>query len=286
MIIITGATGQLGRAVLEGLLVRGPAGGIVASVRNPADAASFAERGVQVRAGDFARPDDLATAFEGAEQVLIVSVNRFGGEAIRMHRAAIDAARAAGAKRVLYTSHMGARADSPFAPSADHAATESYLAEGGKPFTSLRHGFYAESAWHLVGRGFETGEIRVPEDGPVSWTARADLAEADAAVLDEEGSLDGISPPLTGPEAFTMADLAEIASELTGREFKRVTVTDDRWRDATVAQGVPEPMADMLLGFYRAARRGDLAAVDPTLGRLLERPPLSMRDVLKARLAA
>ena len=285
MIVVSGANGQLGRAVVEGLLTRLPADRIVASVRDTEKATAFAERGVHVRAGDFANADELATAFEGAEQVLIVSLDKLGETALRMHQAAIGAARAAGARRVLYTSHMGARANSPFAPAHDHAATESILAEGGMPFTSLRHGFYAESAFHLIGRGFDAGEIRLPEDGPVSWTARADLAEADAVLLAEEGRLDGITPPLTAPEAFTMADLAAIASELTEREFKRVTVTDEEWLDATVAQGVPEPMADMLLGFYRAARRGDFAAVDPTLGRLLGRTPMSMRDVLKVRLA-
>ncbi len=285
MIVVTGAAGQLGRAVVEGLLTRLPADQIVASVRDPEKANQFAERGVRVRAGDFSKPDELAATFEGAEQVLVVSVDKFGEAALRMHRDAVAAAREAGARRVLYTSHMGARADSPFAPGHDHAVTESFLAEGGMPFTSLRHGFYAESAFHLIGRGFDAGEIRVPEDGPVSWTARVDLAEADAAVLVEEGRLDGITAPLTATEAFTMADLAALASELTGREFTRVTVTDEEWRTATVAQGVPEPIADMLLGFYQAARRGDFSAVDPTLGRLLGRTPMCMRDVLKARLA-
>lgn len=285
MIIITGATGQLGQAIVEELLTRMPADRIVASVRDPSKATTLAERGVQVRPGDFDKPDELATAFEGAEQVLIVSADKLGETALRMHRAAIAAAREAGACRVLYTSHMGARADSPFAPGQNHAGTESILAERGKPFTSLRHGFYAESAFHLIGRGFDSGEIRVPEDGPVSWTVRAELAEADAIVLADEGRLDGITPPLTATEAFTMAELAVIASEVTGREFKRVTVTDEEWRDATVAQGAPAPMVDMLLGFYRAARRGDFAAVDPTLGQLLGRTPMSMRDVLKVRLA-
>ena len=286
MIIVTGANGQLGRAVVAGLLGRLPADWIVACVRDPAKATALAERGVAVRAGDFAAPDELATAFAGAAQVLVVSVDKLGEPALRLHRAAIEAARAAGARRVLYTSHMGARADSPFAPAPDHAATEAFLAEAGAPFTSLRHGFYAESALHLVGRGRDAGEIRAPEDGPVSWTARADLAEADAAVLADEGQAGGITPPLTAPEAFTMADLAAIASELTGREIKRVTVSDHEWRDAKLAEGVPAPMADMLLGFYRAARRGDFAAVDPALGRLLGRPPLSLRDVLKVRQAS
>jgi NAD(P)H dehydrogenase (quinone) len=280
MIVVTGASGQLGRAVIEGLLSRLPADRIVVSVRDPEKATALAETGVHVRAGDFAKPDGLATAFAGAEQVLVISVDHLGEPARRLHHAAIKAARAAGTRRVLYTSHMGARSDSPFAPAFDHAATEAFLAEAGMPFTSLRHGFYAESALHLIGRGIEASEIRAPEDGPVSWTARADLAEADAIVLAEEGRLDGITPPLTAPEAFTMADLAAIASELTGREVKRVTMSDDEWRDATVAQGTPTPMADMLLGMYRAARRGDFAAINPTLGTLLGRCPQTMRDVL------
>ena len=281
MIVVTGASGQIGRAVIEGLLSRMPAGRIVASVRDPAKVATLAEKGVDVRAGDFAEPRGLATAFAGASQVLVVSVDQLGEAARRLHRAAIEAARAAGARRVLYTSHMGTHATSPF---NDHHAAEAFLAEAGMAFTSLRHGFYAESAFHLVGRGFEAGEIRAPEDGPVSWTARADLAEADAILLAEEGRLDGITPPLTAPEAFTMADLAAIASELTGREIKRVVVSDKEWRDAKVAAGAPPPMADMLLGAYRAARRGDFAAIDPTLETLLGRRPQTMRDVLAAAL--
>ncbi len=271
MIIVTGVNGQLGQAVAKRLLARVPPGQIVASVRDPQKAAVFAEKGVHVRAGDFTKPDELAAAFAGAEQVLVVSVDKLGQQTRQMHSTAIQAARAAGARRVLYTSHLGARAESPFAPASDHAATEAMLAEGGAPFTSLRHGFYAESALHLIGRGFEAGELRTPEDGPVSWTARADLAEADAILLAQEKQLDGITPPLTAPEAFTMADLAAVASEITGREIKHMTVTDDEWREARIAQGTPAMFADMLLGMYRAARRGDFAAVDPTLETLLGR---------------
>lgn len=283
MIVVTGANGHLGRAVIDTLLTRLPAERIVASVRDPAGVPpALANRGVHVRAGDFAEPNGLAKAFSGAQQVLVVSVDQFGEAARRLHETAINAASSAGARRVLYTSHMGARPDSAF---ADHAAAEAVLAGSGTPFTALRHGFYAESALHLVGRGFEVGEIRVPADGPVSWTARADLAEANAIVLADEGRLDGITPALTAPEAFTMADLAAIASEITGREIKRTVVPDDEWREATLAKGVPEPLADALLGMYRGARRGDFAAVDPTLEVLLGRRPKTMRDVLAELLA-
>ena len=277
MIVVTGGNGQLGRGVIDGLLGRLPADQIVVSVRDPAKAAAFAEQGVDVRAGDFAEPEGLAAAFAGAAQVLVISVDQIGETGRRLHRTAIEAARAAGARRVLYTSHMGTHANSPL---KDHYASEGFLAETGIPFTSLRHGFYAESAFHLIGSGFDAGEIRVPEDGPVSWTARADLAEADAIVLAQEGRLDGITPALTAPEAFTMTDLAAIASELTRREIKHVVVSDQKWLDAKIAEGAPPPMAEMLLDVFRAARQGDFAAVDPTLETLLGRRPQTMRDVL------
>ncbi len=286
MIIVTGATGKLGQAVTERLLELVPADQVGVSVRDPAKAQALMEQGVRVREGNFADPESLRHAFEGASQVLIISVNGVGEGAVRQHRNAIEAAQAAGARRVLYTSHMGARGDSPFAPASDHAATEAFLAEGGVPFTSLRHGFYAESALYLIGDGLQAGEIRAPEDGPVSWTATADLAAADAHLLAEEGRLGGLTPPLTAPEALTLADLAALASELTGRGIKRVTISDDEWRDARVAQGVPAPVAEMLLGMFRAARRGDFAATDPALENLLGRPAVSMRDFLGSRLAA
>jgi len=116
MIVITGATGQLGSLIVASLLERIPAEEVGVSVRDPGRAADLAERGVRVRRGDFGEPDSLADAFEGATQVLIVSANELGGKAVDGHAAAIDAARAAGAERILYTSHQGAGADSLFAP--------------------------------------------------------------------------------------------------------------------------------------------------------------------------
>lgn len=286
MIVVTGATGALGSAIVEQLLHRVPAAQVRASVRHPAKAEALAGSGIHVVGGDFADEDALARAFEGADQVLVISVDQVGDVARGLHRQAISAARKAGARRVLYTSHAGARADSLFVPATDHAAAEQILADGGLPFTSLRNGFYAQSALHLIGRGIEAGEIRAPEDGPVSWTDRGDLAEAAAVILATEGTLAGMTPPLTAPEAFTMTELAAIASEAMGREIKRVTLSDEGWRDEKVAEGLPLPWAEMLLGTYKAARRGDFAAIDPTLERLIGRRPKTMADVLRDVLTA
>jgi NAD(P)H dehydrogenase (quinone) len=284
MIIVTGATGQLGRGIVEQLAERLPAGQIGVSVRSPEKAGRLSERGVRVRQGDFSDEGSLRHAFEGASQVLIVSADATGEVARRQHGAAIQAARETGAKRVLYTSHMGANAASPFAPMPDHAAAEALLQASGMAFTSLRNGFYTANGLMLMGDALETGKLVAPQDGAVSWTAHADLAEAAAIALADEGRLDGLTPPLTAAEALDLADIAAIASELTGRPITRVTVPDEEWRAGLVSHGVPEPQADMFLGLFLASRQGEFAAVDPTLERLLGRPPMSVRDVLAASL--
>ena len=289
MLIITGATGKLGSQVIDVLLsLHVPATHIVATTRDPHKTTALVDRGIAVRAADFAQPAELVAAFAGAGQVLVVSPDKLGEEGRQLSRAAIEAARAAGARRVLYTSHMGAQADSPTQDQAfikDHAAIEAFLAQAALPFTALRHGYYAESALHHLGRSLETGELRLPEDGPVSWTTRADLAEADARILADEGRYDGLTPPLTALEAFTFADLAAIASELTGREIKHVPLTDAQWASEKRTQGMPEPFITSMLGTYRAMRRGDFAATGPALAQLLGRSPHTMRDVLTGLLA-
>jgi len=272
MIVVTGATGLLGGAVVERLLARQPDEEIGVSVRDPAKAGALADRGVRVRRGDYDDAASLAHAFEGAEQLLLVSAAATGETALRQHRTAIDAARRAGVRRVVYTSHMGANPASAFAPMVDHAATEALLADSGLAFTALRNGFYAASGRMLLGRAFETGEVAAPADGPVSWTAHDDLADAAAIVLTEEGRFEGPTPPLTGSAAL---DLAGLAAEALGRPIRRTVLTDAQYREA-----LPEPVAELLLGMFAASRVGEFAAVDPTLGELLGRPPLTVRDVL------
>ena len=281
MIITTGANGRLGRAVVERLLERVPSDQLGVSVREPDKARDLADRGVRVRRGDFADPSTLVEAFEGASSVLIVS----GMADAAPHRAAIDAAVAAGAQRIVYTSHMAADAQSLFFPARGHAETERDLQECGVAFTSLRDGFHATSAPYMLGEGLRTGEIRLPADGPVAWTAQEDLAVAAAVALTEPERLHGITPALTGAVALDMTDLADIVSELTGRTITRTTVSDEEYVADLVAAGTPEEYAGGYLTFFTAGRRGEFATVDPRLGQLLGRSPVSLRDVLAAGLA-
>lgn len=253
MIIVTGASGRLGSKIVDRLLDRVPADTVGVSVRDVNKAAELASRGVRVRAGDFTEPASLDHAFADADQVLVVSAAIRGSGAASANRAAIGAA---------------VRAEQTIA------------------WTSLHHGFYASTLEIFVPTALETGELRLPEDGPFSWTSHADLAEVDAIALTRPGVLDRISPPLTAPEALDFADIARVLSDITGRTITRIVVDDEEWKRAAVARGLPAPAADFTLGMFRAARRGEFAMTDPTLENLLGRPAISVRTAIEKIVAA
>jgi len=281
MIIVTGVTGHLGSTIVERLLERVPAAGIGISVRDVDKAQALADRGVRVRAGDFTDPSSLDRAFEGADQVLVVSAAIRGGGAFEANSAAIDAATRAGAGRILYTSHQAASPDSLFPPQKVHAATEQHLAATGVPFVALRNGFYANGIAIHLEAALSTGEMVLPEDGPVSWTAHADLAEAAALALAEPGTFDGISAPLTASVALNLEQVAEIISGITGRTITRVTVSDDEWRASAIERGLPPMVADFSLGMFQAARLGEFNVVDPTLAGVIAHPTTPVETVLR-----
>ncbi len=288
MIVVTGATGNLGRLIVEQLLVRLPAAQVGASVRNPAKAADLAQRGVRVRQGDFETPDSLKAAFEGATQVLIVSSNAraYGGDPIGQQRVAIEAARAAGVRRIVYTSHMGVGANSAFSPMHDHAAAEAMLGEAGVAWTSLRNGFYASTVPMMVGDAAESGVLAAPQDGKVSWTAHADLAEAAAVILFQEGRFEGPTPPLTASEALDLDDVAGLLADLHGKPVRRQVISDEDLAAGMAAHGVPPVVVEITTAMYRAIRAGEFAMADPTLASLLGRSPTRLRDVLGGNLDA
>ncbi|MFI0446647.1 SDR family oxidoreductase [Actinomadura sp. 6N118] len=282
MLIVTGATGHLGSLIVNRLLERVPADRIGVSVRDVSKAADLAERGVRVRAGDFTEPDSLKHAFEGAERVLVVSAAIRGGGALTANSAAIDAAREAGAQRILYTSHQAASPTSLFPPQKVHAATEEHLKQLGVAYTALRNGFYASTLGYYIGAALETGTLAVPQDGPVSWTAHEDLADAAAFTLTEDGTPEGITPPLTAPHALDFADVAEILSRIIGRTITRVVMDDDEWVTAAVASGMPRPAAEFSLTMFAASRNGEFNATDPTLEATIGHPAKTVHEVLEA----
>lgn len=282
MIVVTGAAGHLGRVIVTNLIARVPSGRVGASARDPAKVADLEALGVRVRCGDFDDIETIKHSFEGATQVLIVSSNAraFGGDPLAQHRNAITAARAVGVKRIVYTSHMAAGPTSLFPPILDHAATEVMLADSGLAWTALRNGFYAASGIALMGDALKTGVIETPADGKISWTAHGDLAEAAAIILADEGRYDGPTPPLTGSQSLNYDDVAEMVSKLINKPMRHEVLTDEALRAKIVARGAPEAAVNILLGLYRASRKGEFATVDPTLTQLLGRNPITMRELI------
>ncbi|MFF8281152.1 NAD(P)H-binding protein [Streptomyces albus] len=282
MIVVTGATGGLGGATVEHLLKRIPADRIGVSVRDTAKAQHFADRGVRVRQGSYEDPAALRDSFAGAEQVLLISGNDPTADMVGLHRNAVEAAVAAGAGRILYTSQQGAVPGNPYRPSDIHITTEALLGDSGVAWTALRNGAYGPLD-HLLGPWQRTGVIAQPEDGPVPYTDRDDIAEATAIILAGDRSFDG-PVTLTAPTALTFDDFAKIASDHTGRTVERVVVNGERWVADQVAAGVPEQMARHLLTWYQAARAGWFAEADPLLAELLGRAPRTAEDRLAAEI--
>ena len=282
MIIVTGATGKLGRQVVGRLLEEIPPAQIGVSVRDPAKARDLLERGVRVRQGDFGDPGSLVAAFEGATQLMLVSSNAraSSGDAIAQHRDAIAAAKRAGIRRIIYTSHMAASSFSAFAPMHDHAATEALLAESGLDWTALRNGFYASTVPQLIGDAATTGVVAAPADGKVAWTTHDDLAAAAARILIDKGRFDGPTPPLTASDALDLSDACAILAELTGRAVERQLVTDEDQAAKLAAAGLSPAAVDISLGLYRAARAGEFARTDPALAALIGREPIGLCEVL------
>jgi NAD(P)H dehydrogenase (quinone) len=279
MIVITGATGALNGATADHLLETLPAAEVTVVARDPAAAQRFTDRGVAVRRGDFADRSSLPGAFAGADQLLLVSSSDPAADAVALHRTAIEAAVEAGVGRVLYTSHQGAAADTPFGPGRDHAATEEALAASGLRWTSLRNGFYMHTLEWVLGPWRETGVIRVPADGPVSWTARSDAARAAAAVLLADGAFDG-PVTITANDAPTFEAIAAMAAHVVGRSVRLERLDPEDWVRAQVDGGTPERMARFMLGMYEAAAGGFFAGTDPTLTSLLGHEPRTVEEYL------
>jgi NAD(P)H dehydrogenase (quinone) len=282
-IAITGASGQLGRLTAEALLDRATPSDVVLVTRNPDAIADLARRGADVRAGDFDDPASLARAIEGVERLLLISASVIGAR-VHQHRAAIDAAVAAGVRSVAYTGIGNPSHSNPGAAARDHRETEEALVASGLAWTFLRNGIYAESLLNGVGAVLATGTLVTNAgEGLTAYVSRADCAAAAAAVLTGEGH-DRKAYDITSADALNPAEVAALLSELSGRPVQPAYLSDDAWVATMVEHaGMPEPLARDIATFGIAARQGYLAAVSTTVAELLGREPVGVRAVLEAR---
>ena len=283
MIVITGATGQLGRLVITELLKSLAADQIVAAVRTPHKAKDLASLGVQVREADYDRPDTLIPAFAGASRVLLISSSEVGRR-VSQHQAAVDAAKGAGVELLAYTSVLRA-GTSPLALAAEHRETEAAIQASGVPYVFLRNGWYNENHAAAIPAAIEHGALLgAAGDGRIASASRADYAEAAAKTL--------LTPrpervyELAGDTSYTLGELAASISEKSGKTVVYNNLTEADYRSALLDAGVPAGMASVLADSDSGAANGALFEEGRQLSALIGRATTPMTQTVASQIAA
>ena len=281
-VVVTGASGNLGRLVAEELLERMPPSELVLVTRHPEAIADLGDRGAKVRRGDFDDPDSLVPAFEGGESMLLISTLAVGRR-VPQHRAAIEAASAAGIRHLVYTSFPKPAADHPVGPIAtEHGETEAILHESGLEWTVLRNATYAELQVPPGALAVAGGKLYTNAgEGRLTSVSRRDCARAAAAVMTTDGHA-GKTYDVTGQEALSQTELAGLLSEVSGRSIELVPVGDRMLSWGLTRHGAPKPIARAIVAFGKAVREGYYDSVDPAVTTLTGAPPRSLKDVLIA----
>lgn len=282
MILITGATGNLGSAVVEFLLKKVPAEKLAVLIRSKHNAEDFQYRGTDIRTGDYNDKESLVKAFEGAEKLLLVSGNDVENRQ-KQHFNAIDAAKEAGVKHVIYTSFDRKKEEgSPLGILAEsHVNTDKYLKESGLTYTILRNTLYADVLPMFLGDDvMETGIFYPAGEGKVPFAPRREMAEATAAVLADDGH-ENSEYVFANTRYYSMHDIAEILSGI----FNRKVVYHNPPREVYVEElkkaGVPQQAIDGGAAFGDAIKVGEFETDHTDLDRFLGREPLALKDYLK-----
>ena len=283
MIAITGATGQLGRFVIEALLKKVPAEEIVAAVRTPAKAADLAAQGITVRQADYSQPETLRAAFAGVDKLLLISGSEVGQREAQ-HKAVIEAAQAAGVGFIAYTSLLHADT-SPLGLGVEHRATEALLKASGIPFALLRNGWYTENyAASIPPALAHHAFIGAAGEGRIASAARQDYAEAAAEVMSREDQA-GNAYELAGDDSYTLAQFAAEIAAQSGEKVDYVNLSQADFAAALKGAGLPESLAEMLADSDAGAEKGGLYNDSRQLSKLIGRPTTPWQTVVRAALA-
>ncbi len=283
MILITGATGQLGTAVIDQLLRRTAPTEVAAFVRDPAKAADLEARGVAIRVGDYDDTDALARAMKGIDRVLLIAGNA-PQRRVQQHQNVIDAARKAGVALLGFASRsLRDIQGSENGLMADYFATEDRIRRSGLPYVLFRNALYLDSVTFYVGgaRVFDTGAIRLPTgDGKVAYALRREMGEALAnAMLDHQG--DSRTYVVASPQAYSFGDVAAALTALSGKTITYAPVTEEDYLAGTGQAGMPEHVARHMLGFCADIRDNQLDETSTDLETLLGHRPATLTEGLR-----
>ena len=278
MIVVTGASGQLGRLVFHSLLKRIPASQIVAAVRNPASVADLAQLGVQVRQADYNQPASLVSAFAGAKKLLLISSSEIG-QRVAQHAAVITAAKQAGVELLAYTSLLHADS-SPLGLAAEHQQTEQLIRDSRLAHVILRNGWYTENYLAAIPAALAHGVLLGSAgEGRIASAARADYAEAAAVVLTTTQPANVIYE-LAGDEAYTLSQLAAEVSRVSGKSVVYQDLPEADYSAALLGVGLPEGLASLLADSDRDASQDWLFDDSHQLSALIARPTTAWRSLV------
>lgn len=281
-IAITGASGALGRAAAELVLLTVDPREVVLTTRRPELLADLAARGAQVRRVDFTEASTLATAFVGVDRLLLISTDAVGSR-LDPQRAAIAAAARAGVRHIIYTSVPEPVPDNPARVVADHAGTEQALRDSDMQWTLLRNNLYAHMQVPGIEHAAASGRLVTNGgEGATAYVTREDCAAAAAAVLTQDGH-EGMTYDITGPEAVTGDDLAALAREFGGCEVELVGVDDAEFSAGLLKAGLAEEVAGLVTSFGASTREGYLATVSTAVADLTGRQPTPLADLVRAQ---
>ena len=282
-LLVTGASGHLGRRVIE-LLLDAQTGPLIATTRTPEKLADLAARGVEVRFADFDQPDSLPAAFSGADRLLLISTDAVMVPGLRLaqHRAAVDAAVQAGVKHVLYTSLTRPEPGTPITLAPDHHGTEQALANSPLDWTILRNNVYTDGFLMSLPQAIGMGKlVAAAGTGGAGYVTREDCARAAAAALASNTSGRNILD-VTGSDVVTHAELATIASELSGKPIEYIPVPASEMKNILGSTGMPQPVVELLVSFDTAIEQDVLSLSTHVVADLTGQPPQSVREFLFA----
>lgn len=280
-VLVTGASGHLGQLILKAL--EDSPHTVIAASRDP----SKLDTTLATRAVDFDKPETLSVAFTGIDRLLLISTDALAvpGQRLRQHTAAIEAARAAGVKHIVYTSLPNPEPGALISFAPDHYGTEQAIIASGLDYTILRNNWYTQNLLSSLPHALETGQFytSAPE-GRVAYVTREDIATATAAALTAPPAPKSIHT-LTGAEALTYGDILKIVNEVTGKSVALVPVTDAQYAAGLKAAGLPDFVADMLASAEAAIRAGQLEITTDAIKSLSGKAPTSAKDFLTSALA-
>jgi NAD(P)H dehydrogenase (quinone) len=289
-IIVTGASGAFGRKATAVLMEKVSPSELILVTRNPDSMAEAKARGATIRYGDFDEPESLKAAFAGGERILLISTMNVGRRP-KQHGNAIDAAKAAGVRYLVYTSSDGLHPDNPAIIAPDHRATEALIKASGLDYTIMRDSLYGETPVTMVApEALKTGFWRSPSGkGKVGFSAKKDCATCAATVLSGEGH-EGITYAITGPEALTFRDACNLASETTGKHIEYVDISFEEFDKDLEALGIPEDYVNNMnidgktsgrrdiISYERGVFLGYFSNVSGDVKKILGREPTSLRQ--------